>query len=86
MQTSLIQTKIMRAQASHHSWFVTSARPFLLWICSLGFLFSLVIKPLLQWIIPGMGSSATVIMTKLTLTMLGLAGLRTIEKPQGFAK
>ena len=60
----------MRFQAIHHSWLVASGQPFLLWICGLEFLFSLVVKPLLQWIIPDMESPATDIMRELTLTML----------------
>ena len=88
MQPSLIQAEIMRVQASHRNWFVAGARPFLLWICGLGFLFSFVVNPLLQWMMPDVGAPEmpTDIMMELTLAMLGLAGLRTAEKLQGFSK
>ena len=88
MQPSLIQAEIMRVQASHRNWFVAGARPFLLWICGLGFLFSFVVNPLLQWMMPDVGAPEmpTDIMMELTLAMLGLAGLRTVEKLQGFSK
>ena len=88
MQPSLIQAEIMRVQASHRNWFVAGARPFLLWICGLGFLFSFFVNPLLQWMMPDAGAPEmpTDIMMELTLAMLGLAGLRTVEKLQGFSK
>ena len=88
MQLSLIQTEIMRVRASHRSWFVAGARPFLLWICGPGFLFSFVVNPLLQWMMSDVGAPEmpTDITMELTLAMLDLAGLRTIEKLQGFSK
>ena len=88
MRPSLIQAEIMRVQASHRSWFVAGARPFLLRICGLGFLFSFFVNPLLQWMMPDVGAPEmpTDIMMELTLAMLGLAGLRTVEKLQGFTK
>jgi hypothetical protein len=88
MKPALVQAEIMRVQATHRSDFVAGARPFLLWVCGLGFLFAFVINPILQWIIPDVGAPEMPvdIMMELTLAMLGLAGLRTVEKLKGFAK
>ncbi|WP_200890378.1 3TM-type holin [Pseudoalteromonas luteoviolacea] len=85
---SEIQAHINSVQASHRSRFVAGARPFLMWVCGLGFLFAFVINPILQWLFPEHGVPVLPldVMLELTLGMLGLAGLRTIEKLKGVAK
>ena len=87
MQPSMMQAEIMKVQANHRSTFVAGARPFLMWVCGLGFLFAFVINPILQWIAPELGSPDLPLdaMLELTLAMLGLAGLRTVEKLNGKA-
>ena len=87
-QPALAQAEITKVQAQHRSTFVAGARPFILWVCGFGFLFSFVINPVIQWIHPEAGSPILPleVMMELTLAMLGLAGLRTIEKLQGKSK
>jgi len=87
MRPSMMQAEIMKVQANHRSTFVAGARPFLMWVCGLGFLFAFVINPILQWIAPELGSPELPLdaMLELTLAMLGLAGLRTVEKLNGKA-
>ncbi|KAF7770062.1 MULTISPECIES: 3TM-type holin [Pseudoalteromonas] len=87
-QSAQIQAKISELSASHRSVFVAGARPFLLWVCGFGFLFSFVVNPILQWLWPEIGAPELPleVMLELTLGMLGLAGLRTIEKINGVAK
>ena len=87
-QPALAQSEIMKVQAQHRSTFVAGARPFLMWVCGFGFLFSFVINPILKWIMPEVGSPVLPleVMMELTLAMLGLAGLRTVEKLQGKSK
>jgi len=87
MRPSMMQAEIMKVQANHRSTFVAGARPFLMWVCGLGFLFAFVINPVLQWIAPELGSPELPLdaMLELTLAMLGLAGLRTVEKLNGKA-
>jgi len=87
MRPSMMQAEIMKVQANHRSTFVAGARPFLMWVCGLGFLFAFVINPILQWIAPELGSPDLPLdaMLELTLAMLGLAGLRTVEKLNGKA-
>ena len=87
MKPSIMQAEINKVQASHRSTFVAGARPFLMWVCGLGFLFAFVINPVLQWIAPELGSPELPLdaMLELTLAMLGLAGLRTVEKLNGKA-
>ena len=88
MKPSIMQAEINKVQASHRSTFVAGARPFLMWVCGLGFLFAFVINPILQWLAPELGSPELPLdaMLELTLAMLGLAGLRTVEKLNGKAK
>ena len=88
MKPALAQAEISKVQAQHRSTFVAGARPFLMWVCGLGFLFSFVINPILQWLLPEVGSPVLPLeaMLELTLAMLGLAGLRTVEKLQGKSK
>ena len=87
LQPSLLQAEINKVQASHKSTFVAGPRPFLMWVCGLGFLFAFVINPILQWLAPELGSPELPleVMMELTLAMLGLAGLRTVEKLKGKA-
>jgi len=87
MKPALLQAEISRVQAGHRSIFVAGARPFLMWVCGMGFLFAFVINPVLQWLAPELGSPELPLdaMLELTLAMLGLAGLRTVEKLNGKA-
>lgn len=85
---ALAQAAIMKVQAQHRSTFVAGPRPFLMWVCGIGFLFAFVINPLLQWLMPEIGAPKLPldVMMELTLAMLGLAGLRTVEKLKGLTK
>ena len=87
MKPALMQAEINKVQAGHRSTFVAGARPFLMWVCGMGFLFAFVINPVLQWLAPELGSPELPLdaMLELTLAMLGLAGLRTVEKLNGKA-
>ena len=88
MQPALLQAEISKVQAGHRSTFVAGARPFLMWVCGFGFLFAFVINPILQWLAPELGSPELPLeaMMELTLAMLGLAGLRTVEKVKGLSR
>lgn len=85
---ALVQAEIGKVQAQHRSAFVAGARPFLMWICGLGFLFAFVVNPILQWLSPEIGSPELPLeaMMELTLAMLGLSGLRTLEKVKGVSR
>lgn len=85
---ALVQAEIMKVQAQHRSTFVAGARPFLMWVCGFGFMFAFLVNPILQWLMPEVGAPQLPleVMMELTLAMLGLAGLRTVEKLQGKTK
>ena len=87
-QPALVQAEITKVQAAHRSTFVAGARPFLMWVCGVGMAMAFIVNPLIEYF----SVSKEVInvpmdqMMELTLAMLGLAGLRTVEKIQGVSK
>ena len=86
------QADINLEQAKHPSIFVSGSRPAILWICALGLAWQFFSAPLLNWIVVVTGSSIQppIINTEglmtLTLSLLGLGGLRTAEKWKGVAR
>ena len=85
-QPALAQAEIGKAQASHRSTFVAGARPFLMWVCGIGFLMAFVVNPVMQWFGMKLVVLPVGVMMELTLAMLGLSGLRTFEKLKGVSK
>jgi Protein of unknown function (DUF3154). len=91
-KVNLAQAEVNAESAKHDSVFVAGARPFLLWVCGFGFLYTFLLYPFLTWICvlyslpqpPELGT--TDILLELTLAMLGLAGLRTFEKVKGVSR
>ena len=86
------QTEINLEQAKHPSIFVSGSRPAILWICALGLAWQFFLAPLMNWavVISGSTIKPPVINTEglmtLTLSLLGLGGLRTAEKWKGVAR
>ena len=86
------QLEINKAEAASNSWFTSSWRPGIGWVCAIALFFQYVARPLLQWYgivsnhplpaLPGIDDN----LWQLMLGMLGLGGLRTYEKTQGVAK
>jgi hypothetical protein len=85
------QMDINKAEAASSSVFVSGWRPSVGWVCSSGFAVQFVIGPLAEWgaalagypvKFPHMDTNT---MMPLLLGMLGLGGMRTVEKMQGVA-
>ena len=79
-------------QSKHASIFVSGARPAIMWICALGLLTQFFLMPIAEWAIiiwmpeidlPKLNTGE--LMT-LTLSLLGLGGLRSFEKSKGIAR
>ena len=79
-------------QAKHPSLFVAGARPAIMWICALGLLTQFFIMPIAEWatsvwapevVLPQLNTGE--LMT-LTLSLLGLGGMRSFEKSKGVAR
>lgn len=87
MQPSMAQVEVNKISANHRSVFVAGARPFLLYICGLGYMFAFLVNPIIQWTTGAPGPELPLeAMGSLTFGMLGLAGLRTVEKLKGVSK
>lgn len=88
----ILQAEINKIEAAHRSIFVAGWRPFIGWVCGVGFLWAFLGHPLFEWCVVLTGSDITAphLMTdsllELVLAMLGLGGLRTAEKLSGRAK
>ena len=91
-QPHILQGEINRIEAAHRSIFVAGWRPFIGWVCGVGFLWAFLGHPLFEWVVTLMELEVTppALMTdkmlELVLAMLGLGGLRTVEKLKGRSK
>jgi len=90
---NLAQIELTKIEASHRSVFVAGWRPFIGWVCGVALAYNFILRDLIGWAIlmydqtiPApppleMGSLMTVLMG-----LLGLGGLRTVEKLNGRTK
>ena len=86
-EPGIAQIELNKVSAAHRTVFVAGARPFILWVCGVGLAFSFLVNPIVQWITDKPGPELPLgMMMELVLGMLGLAGLRTVEKLTGVAK
>ena len=83
------QLDINRAEAASNSMFVAGWRPFVGWVCGVGFGVQFCSGPLLEWLaslaghpvkFPSLDLGA---MMPLLLGMLGLGGMRSYDKVKG---
>ena len=83
----LAQVELNKIGAAHPNVFIAGWRPAVGWVCAIGLAFSFLVNPILQWAVNKPGPELPLdIMLELVLGMLGLAGLRTVEKLSGRAK
>lgn len=97
LQSELIALDAAQAQANieaakHPSIFVAGARPAIMWICALGLMTNFFIMPIAEWAVaiwaPGieLPQLETGELMTLTLSLLGLGGMRSFEKTKGIAR
>lgn len=89
----LAQIDVNKEEAKHSSIFVSGWRPFVGWVCGVALAYNFIIYPLIKYVsvlngidiadLPVLNSGE--LMTVL-MGMLGLGGLRTIEKSKGVAR
>lgn len=88
----LAQIALNGKEAEHSSMFVAGWRPFIGWVCGLGFAMNFLISPIATFISGYMGSTVVFPQADLTtmlpvlLGMLGLGGFRSFEKMKGTAR
>lgn len=91
-EPALLQAEINKIEAAHRSVFVAGWRPFIGWVCGLGFAWAFLIHPVIQWyvILRALDVTPPVIATdnmmELVIALLGLGALRTYEKAAGRTK
>jgi hypothetical protein len=85
------QLDVNKVEAASASVFVAGARPFVMWVCSAGLAIQFIVGPLLTWGAALAGHPIAFpqldMGTLMTLLagMLGLGGMRTVEKLNGVA-
>lgn len=83
------QTAINVAEASNANVFVSGWRPFIGWVCGSGLAVQFIIAPIGTWLALQFGHPVAVpaldtgTLTTLLIGMLGLSGMRTVEKLSG---
>ena len=88
----LAQAQTNLEQAKHSSVFIAGASPAIMWICAFGLGWQFVFQPVAAWIIMVSGSEMmlpifeTEGLMPLTLSLLGLGGMRSFEKFKGIQR
>lgn len=93
MRPGEVQAELNKIEAGHRSIFVAGWRPFIGWVCGVALAYNFIVRDLLAWVILNTGATASPppelamehLMTIL-LGMLGLGGMRTLEKMSGRTK
>jgi len=97
LQSQLIQLDLAQAQANieqakHASIFVAGARPAIMWVCCFALAWQFILAPMASWglaifnpalILPVLETEGLI---GLIMALLGLGGMRTVEKWQGVAR
>lgn len=91
LKTVLAQLEVNAKEAAHPSLFVAGWRPFVGWGCGAGMLYATVGHNLLGWLALSMGWPVPPVVDADLLIyvlggMLGIGGLRTVEKIKGATK
>jgi hypothetical protein len=94
-ETSLAlgQIETNKVEAANSSLFVSGGRPFILWVCGLALLYVSLVEPVARFVAVTAFSYTgtfpvidTTITMQLLLGLLGLGGMRTVEKLKGVAR
>lgn len=89
------QVQIDTAEANNPNLFVSGARPFIMWVCGVAFAYKFIIQPFLIFILIASGSKLDYHllpvldwseMSSVLFGLLGLGGMRTMEKIKGVTK
>ncbi|MEQ1789017.1 MAG: holin family protein [Rickettsiales bacterium] len=89
-----MQADTNKNEATSQSLFVAGWRPFIGWVCGFAFAYHFVLQPILAFIIANNNSSGEVqlpvfdiqTLSTVLMGMLGLGGLRTLEKIKNVKK
>jgi len=87
-----MQSEINKEEATNQNIFVSGWRPFIGWVCGAAFAYHFVIQPILAFIIVNHGGKVELpafdmqSLSTVLMGMLGLGGLRTLEKIKSASK
>ena len=81
-EIALAQIKVNEAEAKGN-WFQSSWRPATAWVCVLGFLVNFLVSPLCAGFGIDIPQADTATMLPVLIGMLGLGGMRTLERLKG---
>ena len=84
-EIALAQIKVNEADAKGN-WFQSSWRPAIAWVCVLGFLINYLVSPLCAGFGIDIPQADTGTMLPVLMGMLGLGGMRTLERLKGKGK
>ena len=92
-EVALAQIEVNKVEAGSDSFFKSSWRPFIGWVCGVAFAYHFVIQPLLLfcvvtwgWTIPALPEFDMTSLLTVLGGLLGLGSLRTFEKYKGVNK
>ncbi len=80
LQQIMGQLEINKEEAKSSNWFVAGWRPGAGWVCVVGLFYSFLIRPMAEGFGHPMPAIDTDALNALLFAMLGVAGLRTVEK------
>lgn len=93
MRPGEVQVELNKIEAGHRSVFVAGWRPFIGWVCGVSLAYNFIVRDLMAWVIMNTGATASLPpelamehLLTILLGMLGLGGMRTMEKMNGKAK
>lgn len=87
-----MQADINKIEAGNPDLFVSGWRPFIGWVCGVAFAYHFILQPLLAFAVANSGSEVKLpafdmdALSTVLMGMLGLGGLRTIEKIRSTGK
>ena len=84
-QIALAQIEVNKAEAKGN-WFQSSWRPATAWVCVLGFTVNFLVSPIAHAFGIEVPQADTTVMLPVLMGMLGLGGLRTMERVKGVSK
>lgn len=86
------QLEINKEEVKSGSLFVAGWRPYVGWVCGIGMTWAYVLKPIADWVLAVIGSTAeppnvnVAELLNLLLALLGMGALRSYEKLKGAAR
>jgi hypothetical protein len=86
------QTDVNAVEAANPNLFVSGWRPFIGWVCGLALAYQYVAAPLLMWVATSLHIAMAAppkldgMLWELVFALLGMGGLRTLEKVKGVAR